>query len=711
MRADTQILRRIGILMLISGALTTAHGVPETTVNFSIDDVDFSQMDGYDVLNVAGCHLAGEPGQPLLPCKAVNFVIPRGQGVSQVRVEVESQKHVPGSYYIYPAQPTKPTGDGFGNDDFVGPDVGIYGSDEPFPGAFLVEGETSMAWGWKIYQVMVWPLEYLPADREVWLYETVKVWLELAPSTENEQELMPRSKEHHEEWAAELEQAMANPEDVQPLAPNLFSGLLTSRRWVLILPARATDGREQWYDAFHGLILHRQNQGLDVEVIYLDQITQQSGEDAVLAIRSYLYDQQANHGARWACLVGDHEMIPWTYRAPRPTYPYDFGVPNDWCYCDLDGSWPDGYDWSPELWVGRVPAPSSDEGGHFVDKVLTYEANPGGGDLSYLSRAFYEEADQGQDLGTCSWLNAKQDTSLSWELYSEIPSHDADYPTFPEDEDVVAILSPTPFNYVTVHCHGFTDLFWPLSHGNGDSAVSGTSFGLDDVESLSNTDCYSFWYSISCYNGRLDDTLGTRSISEATTCMYVDRGAVAFCGNSRPGVWLESYFLQSKAWEVLFPKGLIPQFFNHAGSVEVRSKLLASLTSFNYNYHLYVRYSHNLFGDPATPIWTPQYTPSARKQNSCGAPQAQDALCWALVLPNPVVNSDITIRFDMDRCSRVRIRAYDITGRLVKVFLDKRLEPGVQEVVSDISMLPPGAYVIRAETSRNRIQRRITVLR
>jgi hypothetical protein len=49
------------------------------------------------------------------------------------------------------------------DDDFVGPDVGIYGTEEPFPGAFVGGDETSIAWGRKIYQVIVWPFEYLPA--------------------------------------------------------------------------------------------------------------------------------------------------------------------------------------------------------------------------------------------------------------------------------------------------------------------------------------------------------------------------------------------------------------------------------------------------------------------------------------------------------------------------------------------------------------------
>jgi hypothetical protein len=142
MSASARLQILVTAVLFLIGMIHTAWAVPETTITFSVNDVDFSQTDGYDILNVAGCHLAGKPGQPLLPCMAINFVIPRGQGVSQVRVDVESKEHLPGSYYIYPAQPDVP---GYGEGDFVGPDVNVYGSSEPFPGLAVTEGQTTMA--------------------------------------------------------------------------------------------------------------------------------------------------------------------------------------------------------------------------------------------------------------------------------------------------------------------------------------------------------------------------------------------------------------------------------------------------------------------------------------------------------------------------------------------------------------------------------------
>jgi hypothetical protein len=267
-----------------------------------------------------------------------------------------------------------------------------------------------MAWGWKTYQVMVWPLEYIPAERQIWLYETVTISLDLIASTENEQEILARTKQQHEGWAQELEQVVANPEDVSLLAPENFSGVLGPGRWVLILPGglEETSGRDTWIGTFQPLINHRQSQGLDVVYIYLSQITSASGEAAVLDIRDYLKDQHEYHGARWACLVGDHDMIPWTYRClpiESQSGNWDWIIPNDWCYCDLDGSWPWDYDWAPELWVGRIPCMSKDEGGIFVEKVLAYENTT---DSDYVLRALYESADQMTDDGQCEYVMARE---------------------------------------------------------------------------------------------------------------------------------------------------------------------------------------------------------------------------------------------------------------------------------------------------------------
>ncbi len=225
----------LAIVVLVVFASSANAGF-STTLQFSMSDVSESTDQGYDILNVAGCHLAGEPGMPWLPCRSANFIIPRGQSVTNVQVKVLSKRQLPGSYYLYPAQPPRPISQTWGDTDFVGPDADIYDSTDPFPGAPVEEGDATSSWGWKVYQVMVWPLEYIPAKREVWLYESLEISLELGSSVEAEQEILPRGKEQQEEWAAELAQAVVNPEEIGPQAPGVFGPSSIPPRWVLILP-------------------------------------------------------------------------------------------------------------------------------------------------------------------------------------------------------------------------------------------------------------------------------------------------------------------------------------------------------------------------------------------------------------------------------------------------------------------------------------------
>ena len=598
----------LSVLMVFLSVIT-ASGVfaaPTTTLLFNLNEVKCTKLSGYDVIELKGCHLAGEPGMPLMPCKAVNFVIPRGLEVSQVKVLLKNKEQIQGSYYLYPAQPDRPTGNSSGTYEFVLPDASLYGTVKPFPGKVVMEGQTMQVWDWQTYQVMVWPLEYLPGKREVWLYGSVEISLELTPGKKQEQDILSRTKTQHAEWAEELRQRVVNPEDVGLTTASIQGAVPVPPRWILILPGYPE--RSTWYDAFQPLIAWRSSQGLDVVVAYAGPIMDSwPGSDGVQKIRNYLGDQ-LNQGAKWACLVGDHTMIPWTYESPGSEFTAN--IPNDWCYCDLDGAWPGAHDWVPELWVGRVPCITPAEAENFVGKVLAYEQNPGNGDYDYLYRAFYEYADHGQHIGTCDWVMEHQDPAIQATLWGELPSYNDPNPYFPWDYHIVYELSTMHYNLVTVHCHGWTDSYWPLSIGDGQGAVPGSSFGLDDIEALCNTDYYYLWYSISCLNGQLDDFTGTRSIAEGSTCMYPSRGAIAFAGNTRSGLWTASTHLQIQAWDILFPQGpFTSNYFNHAGGIEANSKFRSYCAGTANND---VRYSHNLFGDPATPIWTPRYMPQTR---------------------------------------------------------------------------------------------------
>jgi hypothetical protein len=115
------------LAVLLLAVPMVATGAPETTVSFSVADVAFSTRQGFDIVEVEGCHLAGEPGDPLLPCMAVNFVIPRDKVVATVKFEPQQKYRLKGHYHIYPAQPET----SWAQTGFVGPDPEVYESANP----------------------------------------------------------------------------------------------------------------------------------------------------------------------------------------------------------------------------------------------------------------------------------------------------------------------------------------------------------------------------------------------------------------------------------------------------------------------------------------------------------------------------------------------------------------------------------------------------
>jgi len=63
--------------------------------------------------------------------------------------------------------------------------------------------------------------------------------------------------------------------------------------------------------------------------------------------------------------------------------------------------------------------------------------------------------------------------------------------------------------------------------------------------------------------------------------------------------------------------------------------------------------------------------------------------------PNPVKNIT-SIKYSVDATSRVKIAAFDIQGKLIKVLVDKKQEQGTFETNFDLSNLAQGTYLIAA---------------
>ena len=64
-------------------------------------------------------------------------------------------------------------------------------------------------------------------------------------------------------------------------------------------------------------------------------------------------------------------------------------------------------------------------------------------------------------------------------------------------------------------------------------------------------------------------------------------------------------------------------------------------------------------------------------------------------MPNPV-KGKTSIDYSVDAASRIKIIAYDMQGKLIKVLIDKKHEAGMYSTDFDLSALPQGTYLVAA---------------
>ncbi|MEW5925478.1 MAG: C25 family cysteine peptidase, partial [Candidatus Zixiibacteriota bacterium] len=156
---------------------------------------------------------------------------------------------------------------------------------------------------------------------------------------------------------------------------------------------------------FNELAGYKTSCGYSSAVVTVDSIIQNySGLDNAAKIRNYLKDFYAS-GGRYVLLGGDEVLVPARYLY---YYDTDFPItntyllrPSDLYYADLDGDWDgdndgiwgepsdDAPDIRPELIVGRLPLKTAEAAQNYIDKLITYETNPGDGNFDYLARALF----------------------------------------------------------------------------------------------------------------------------------------------------------------------------------------------------------------------------------------------------------------------------------------------------------------------------------
>ncbi|UCB52850.1 MAG: hypothetical protein JSV10_01805 [Candidatus Zixiibacteriota bacterium] len=103
------------------------------TAEFSLDDLSFDKLLGYDLVGLRNGSYPDQRGVPMLPSVQLQIALPAGMAAQSVLVLAATQEEISGEFDVLPAQP--PRRIGYSDEDiaFVEPDPGIYASGQPYP--------------------------------------------------------------------------------------------------------------------------------------------------------------------------------------------------------------------------------------------------------------------------------------------------------------------------------------------------------------------------------------------------------------------------------------------------------------------------------------------------------------------------------------------------------------------------------------------------
>ncbi len=632
----TSLLRVFLFLILSCSALTSSTLAKDYhdsffsevghTVRTSEDDVMIGKRAGYDVVDLEDGGKIGEIGKPDLPLKMIHLIIPNNFEVESLTIVTSSHEVLAGEFSLFPAQPDQKT-DGTTEALWAPEDPRTYNSDSLYPGRLGEISDCGYLAGNHIVTVALYPLQYRPKSKRLFFNTGLDVKLKLESSTKvPSSSLITRRSSQASRLYAGILSEMVDNQGALPIyrslqsfdygSSNLHADNVEEYPYLIITSS-------ELIPAFLPLLEWKRKKGVKAAIVGVDSILNTyTGRDDPEKIRNFLIDSYQN-GTMWVLLGGDEDVVPVRYLYPTNA----FSPPamtkqhiSDLYYSDVDGQWDDDNDgiWGepgddspdvyPDLFVGRAPCSDSAEAASFVEKVLSYERNPGSGSTDYLTSLLWMCSDQMRDWGggVGQHVLASQyaDSNFFQDLSTliEDPSGSAENPAGPDGQACIETMNQG-WGIVSVLAHGMPSGFVAKSNQTNEDPKSwvltapGGEDGHGHLPSLSNQGRYGIMYSIACKQSAIDvdkyPVMGNEPCVGELYPFSPNNGGVAFLGYTRWGWVGSSYKLLQKFLEYLFDDSSK----HHLGIAEALSRC-------SYPSYRDLNYGHNLFGDPEMRVWT-----------------------------------------------------------------------------------------------------------
>lgn len=629
------------VTLLTLAASLTALGDIRHTVTFSPDaftvgeramgDSLYSTLTWQDAMHGH----AGE-GAPDIPASYYRFIVPKY--ATDIKVEITGQggaTHLTLPHTLFPVQrpmttntdpeeivPTLP--------DFVQyADNGIraWVNDDGY-----ADGDNH------IVTIGLIPVEYSHADSEVVCYSDISLKITYTIGNAATSGLHPITPACRREASDLWKEDVINTSDIAQ-----FGGLRTSIA-PETTPVYLIVTSEYLKDSFTPLANWKRQKGCDVYVRTIEEIkadpayalgdTITGVNDDAGKLRAFLTRFYIDHGQSYVLLGGDYTQVPIRY---ANYVPYVGPFPTDWYFAELNADWdPDKNDIlcefdrnhineassvlpGAELNVGRLICFKPEHVANYINKLITYEVNPGHGDTEYLTKAlhfihnhFFDLSPKFKDLlpfdleviKGVNGYDTIQACPTGTQLMDKIVSTNPGYMILNGHGDPSGISTSSLYNSNGHQAFGIVtnqSYTWGWIH---DEETSTPANGLDRMENYSSP---SIINSMACDVAPFDrmDTVGMNytqkkpyypypcefNFASSFTCGGA-WGGVAFLGNTRSG-----YNGQSDSVQLYLNR----QLTNNACIGDAMTQARQHTTGSPYD--VYAALTYHLVGDPKFRMW------------------------------------------------------------------------------------------------------------
>lgn len=394
-------------------SLSPSDATGNVTVELMPENYNISkESNGFDLIYMNNFSALLSPGDPILPLKRYNILIPPDAQGSGIKLEIVSSEMqvLEGTFDIMPASPlmswennTSRTEWGVGKVIVNGKNTLVYENNADYPANCVSILPASQLRKWKFVPVEFMPFQYNPVTKKLTLFKYVKIRISYSQTLSTNAEMSALQADTVMDFQAP--EIFANYLQMK----GYYTGAETRVSWpgptavgYIIITSNAIKANSAKLNAF---IAHKQSFGYNVLVITendFGSLTGQFPNQKAEKIRQWLKNNYVSKGIKYVLLIGNplpygstsgEGDIPMKMCWPNKinSQPAD-STPNDCYYSDLTGNWDvdgDGYygeldddygpvggvDFSPEVIVGRIPVYNADYVSidSILQKIIDYE--------------------------------------------------------------------------------------------------------------------------------------------------------------------------------------------------------------------------------------------------------------------------------------------------------------------------------------------------